>query len=101
MTKKPTELASLGGSVLLDRRKLFGTLGMAAAGVTAASLLPFKPALASAPARAVTGNMAFAPIQTGDDEAQALQGHIYPIPYVYPRVSEEVAFDPMDHVFVA
>ena len=100
MTKKTTAFESFGGSTLVDRRKLFGTLGIAAAGVTAASLVPFKSPLAS-PAKVVFGKATIDRTQISDDVSLAFPAYAESIPYVYPRVSEEDVADPMDHIFVA
>ena len=100
MTKKTSLTESLGGSVLVDRRKLFSTLGVAAAGVTAASLVPFKSTLAS-PAKVAFGKATMDRTQTSGDVSLAFPAYAESIPYVYPRVSEEDVADPMDHIVIA
>jgi len=101
MTKKTTLSEGFGGSVLLDRRKLFGTLGIAAAGATAASLVPFKSALAAAPAKVVFGKATLDRTHNSHDVLMAFPAYAESIPPVYPRVSEEDVADPMDYIHVA
>jgi hypothetical protein len=101
MTKKTTPLEGLGGSPLVDRRKLFSTLGVAAAGVTAASLVPFKSSLAAAPAKVVFGKATLDRTENSSDVLLAFPAYAESIPPVYPRVSEEDVAEPVDHSHVA
>ena len=101
MTKKTTPLEGLGASVLVDRRKLFSTLGVAAAGVTAASLVPFKSSLAAAPAKVVFGKATLDRTENSNDVLLAFPAYAESIPYVYPRVTDEHVADPMDYIYIA
>jgi hypothetical protein len=101
MGKKASERESSGGPVQLDRRGFVGKLGIAAAGVTAASFLPFQSSLAAVSANWTTSGVLTARSLNGVDVAASLPGYIHPIPYVYPRMTAEVVTDPMDHIFLA
>ena len=99
--RKTAPAKGLNGPVQLDRRGFVGKLGIAAAGATAASFLPFQSSLASVSAKWAMNSVTTASPVNGVDVAASLPGYIYPIPYVYPRVTAEVAIEPMDHIFLA
>ncbi len=101
MTKKPFNSLGLGGSLLVDRRRLFGTLGMAAAGATAASMIPFKSSLASVPAKVVFGKADVTRPETEIDLSLAFPAYAENVPHVYPRVTEDDVRDPMDFIAIA
>lgn len=90
-----------GGSIEMDRRGFVGKIGIAAASATAASFLPFQSSLASVSAKWIMTDVMRAGTGNGVDVSAMLPGYIHPIPYVYPRLTAEVALEPMDHVFLA
>jgi hypothetical protein len=101
MSKKSSQHDGLGGSVLVDRRDFVGKMGLAAAGVTAAALVPFRSSLASTGAKA-------GPLKTTTGVSYAQGGipdgflsYSESIPYVCPRLTDERVIDPTEHVFLA
>lgn len=101
MRKKTSQREGLGGSVLVDRRGFVGKMGLAAAGVTAASLVPLRSSLASIGAKVgSTRTTAASAPGTGGLPSDFLS-YADPIPHVYPRITGERAVDPMDHIALA
>jgi hypothetical protein len=88
MTKTSSKHDALGGSAVLDRREVVGKIGIVAAGVAAAILLPVGPSLASAVAKSISARSA-SPVSYphGGIPADFLS-YSESIPYVYPRLAE-------------
>ncbi len=72
----------------MDRREIVGKIGIAAAGVAAAVLLPVGPSLASAVTKSVTPKARTGISYPNGGIPADFLSYSEPVPYVYPRPAE-------------